>query len=137
MNGELFIKLKSFFFSVFGPIFLHFRQIFQNGMPHFFENGSTTIFHFLLSKVFETYQFYYTILFIPFEFIFTVSLKHIFCLPKKPEWLFFSWLDYKSLLNKFSVLINYSVLCGLRIIFLYPAISLVFHGPGPGSGSRF
>ena len=85
MNGELFIKLKSFFFSVFGPIFLHFRQIFQNGMPHFFENGSTTIFHFLLSKVFETYQVYYTILFIDFEFTFPVSLKHIFYLPKKPQ----------------------------------------------------
>ena len=104
-------------------------------MLHFFQNGSTTIFHFLLSKVFETYQVYYTVLFIAFEFIFTVSLKHIFCLPKKPEWLFFSWLDYKSLLNKFSVLINYSVLCGLPIIFPHPAVSLVFHGPG-FSGSR-
>ena len=136
MNGELFIKLKSFFFSVFGPIFLHFRQIFQNGMPHFFENGSTTIFHFLLSKVFETYQVYYTILFIAFEFTFPVNQKHIFYLPKKPQWLFFSWLDYKPLLNRFSVLINYSVL-GRPIIFLHPAVSHVFHGPGPGSGSRF
>ena len=74
-----------FFPAVFGPIFVHIWQIFQNEMSHIFENGSTTIFHFLLSKVFETYQFYYTILFIPFEFIFTVSLKHIFCLPKKPD----------------------------------------------------
>ena len=85
MNGKLFIKLKCFFSAVFGPIFVHFWQIFQNEMSHIFENGSTTIFYFLLSKVFETYQVYYTILFIAFEFIFTVSLKHIFCLPKKPE----------------------------------------------------
>ena len=85
MNGKLFIKLKKFFLSVFGPIFLHFWQIFQNEMLHFFENGSTTIAHFLLTKGFETYQVYYTISFIAFEFIFTVSLKHIFCLPKKPD----------------------------------------------------
>ena len=124
-------------FSIFGPIFLHFWQIFQNGMSHFFENGSITIFHFLLSTVFETYHVYYTILFLAIEFIFTVSLKHIFCLPKKLQWLFFSWLDYKSLLNKFSVLINYSVLGGLPVIFLQPAISHVFHGPGLGSGPKF
>ena len=83
MNGGLFIKLKKFF-SVFGPIFLHFWRIFQNGMSSFFENGCTTIFNFLLSIVFETYQVYYTILFVAIEFIFTVNLKHIFCLPKKP-----------------------------------------------------
>ena len=114
----------------FGTHFLHFWQIFQNKMSYFFNNSSNKIFHFILSNVFETYQVYYTILFITFEFIFTVSLKHIFCLPKKPEWLFFSWLDYKSLLNKFSVLINYSVLCGLPIIFMHPAVSLLFHDPG-------
>ena len=47
MNGELFIKLQSFFSSL-EPIFLHFWQIFQNG-THFLENGSTTIFNFLFS----------------------------------------------------------------------------------------
>ena len=73
---------------------------------------------------------------ISYFLIFTVSLKHIICLPKKPQWLFFSWLDYKSLLRKLSVLINYSVLGGLPIIFLHPAVSHVFHvqvqGLGPG-----
>ena len=136
MNGGLLIHLKSFFFR-FWTHFLHFRQIFQHKMLHFYENGSTTIFHFLLSKVFDTYQFYYTILFIALELISTVSLTHIFCFPKKPQWLFFSWLDYKSLLNKNSALINYSVLCGVPIIFLHPAVSHVFHGPGfSGSTSR-
>ena len=65
-------QAKSFFY-VFGPIVLHFWQIFQNKMLHFFESGST-IFHFLLNKVFETYQVYCKILFIAFEFTFTVSL---------------------------------------------------------------
>ena len=32
---------------------------------------------------------------------------------------FFSWLGYKSLLNRFSVLINYTVLCGLPFFFLH------------------
>ena len=49
---------------------------------------------------------------------------------------FFSWLAYKSLLNRFSVLINYIVLCGLPIFFLHPAVSHAFHGPG-FSGSSF
>ena len=69
MNGKQFLKLKTFFFH-FGPIFLHFWQIFQNKMSHSFENGCTTIFHLLLSNVFETHLVYYTILFIAFEFIF-------------------------------------------------------------------
>ena len=130
MNGELFTYQTKKFFSNLEPIFLHFWQIFQNG-THFFENGSTTIFNFLFSY----FWFYYTILFIAIEFIFTVILKHIICLPKKPQWLFYSWLDYKFLLNKLSVL-NYSVLGGLPIIFLHPAVSHVFHvqvqGLGPG-----
>ena len=106
-------------------------------MSHFYENGSITIFNFFLSIVFETYQVYYTILFITIEFIFTVSLKYIFCLPKKPQRLFYSWLDYQSLLNKLSVLINYIVLGSLPIIFLHPAVSHVFHGPNfSGSSSR-
>ena len=37
--------------------------------------SSTTIFHFLLRKAFETFQVYYTILIIAFEFVF--NLKHI------------------------------------------------------------
>ena len=58
---------------------------------------------------------------------------------------FFRWCAYKSLLSRFSVLI-----CGLLIIFPYPAVSHVFQGrgfsgsrffgvlvQGPGSGSRF
>ena len=49
---------------------------------------------------------------------------------------FFSWIAYKSLLNRFSVLINYTVLCGLPNFFLYPAVSHAFHGPG-FSGSSF
>ena len=40
-------------------------------------------FSFLIEKLSETYQVYYTILFIAFEFIFI--LKQIFCLPKKPQ----------------------------------------------------
>ena len=106
-------------------------------MLHFYENGSITIFNFFLSTVFETYQVCYTIFFITIEFIFTVNLKHIFCLPKKPQRLFFSWLDYQSLLNKLSVLINYIVLGSLPIIFLHPAVSHVSHGPDfSGSSSR-
>ena len=102
-------------------------------MSHFYENGSITIFNFFLSTVFETYQVYYIILSITIEFIF----KHIFCLPKKPQRLFFSWFDYQSLLNKLSVLINYIVLGSLPIIFLHPAVSHVFHGPDfSGSSSR-
>ena len=50
---------------------------------HLNEHMSTTIFHFLLKKVLETYQVYYTILFVSFQFIFV--LKQIFCLPKKPQ----------------------------------------------------
>ena len=47
---------------------------------------STTMSHFLLRKGFETYQVYYTIsLFIALEFIFTLILKHISCIPKKPQ----------------------------------------------------
>ena len=44
---------------------------------------SASIFHFLFKKILETYQFYYTNLFITFEFIFI--LIQIFCLPKKPQ----------------------------------------------------
>ena len=46
---------------------------------------TSAIFYFLLRKVFETCQVYYTILllFIAFKFIFI--LKRICCLPKKPQ----------------------------------------------------
>ena len=72
MNGELLIKLGSFF-SAFGPIFYIFGRFFKTKC-HFFENGSTTTFLFLLlSKVFDTYQVYYTILLIASELI--LSLK--------------------------------------------------------------
>ena len=51
---------------------------------------STKFFHFLLRKVFETFQVYYTILhlFIAFEFMFI--LTYIFCLPKKPQQTIFT-----------------------------------------------
>ena len=58
-----------------------------------------TIFHFLLRKVFETYQIYYTILLIAFECV--LILKHILCLPQD---YFFRLLAYKSCLSRFSVL---------------------------------
>ena len=121
MVNYLPIKLKSFF-PIWNPFFYIFGRFFK--MEHTFLRMA--LLQFLISYV----------------LIFTVSLKHIICLPKKPQWLFFSWLDYKSLLNKLSVLINYSVLGGLSIIFLHPAVShifmgQVFQGPVPGSGSRF
>ena len=130
MNGEIFIKLKSFFpFS--DPFFYIFGRFFKTECRTFLR---MVLLQFLIS--YFLILIYYTLLFIAIEFIFAVSLKHIICLPKKPQWLFFSWLDYKSLLSKLSVLINYSVLGGLPIIFLHPAVSHVFHvqvqGLGPG-----
>ena len=121
MVNQLPLQLKSFF-PVWNPFFYIFGRFFK--MEHTFLRMA--LLQFLIS----------------YFLIFTVSLKHIICLPKKPQWLFFSWLDYKSLLNKLSVLINYSVLGGLSIIFLHPAVShifmgQVFQGPVPGSGSRF
>ena len=61
---------------------------------------STAIFYFLLRKVFETYQVYYTILLMFWIFFistFSVLLNDYF----------FRWLAYKSLLCRFSLLINY------------------------------
>ena len=44
------------------------------------------MFNFLLRKVFETYTFItQSYLFMAFESIFTRSLKHISCIPKKPQ----------------------------------------------------
>ena len=59
--------------------------------------------------------------------VFLKSLTDLFCSVGK---------SYKSLLNRFSVLINYAVLCGLPICFLHPVVSHVFYGPD-FSGSRF
>ena len=115
MVNQLPLQLKSFF-PVWNPFFYIFGRFFK--MEHTFLRMA--LLQFLIS----------------YFLIFTVSLKHIICLPKKPQWLFFSWFDYKSLLSKLSVLINYSVLGGLPIIFLHPAVSHVFHvqvqGLGPG-----
>ena len=109
---------------------------------------STTIFHFLLSKVFETYQVYYTVLFIALNSFLLLVLRIFSVFLKSLSDYFFSWLAYKSLLNRFSVLINYTVLYGLPVFF--SAINClsrfswsrlsrvqVFQGPGfSGSGSR-
>ena len=127
---------------------------------HLNEHISTTIFHFLLKKVLETYQVYYTILFIPFEFIFILSRFSVSL--KSLNNYFFRTFPYKSLLNRFSVLINYYMwslnhfstsscfprFSGFRFfrvqIFQGPGFSgsrffwvQVFQGPGPRSGSRF
>ena len=110
---------------------------------------STTMFHFLLRKVFETYQVYYTVSFTIdfFEFIFTLSLKHISCILKKPL-LFFQMAclqDYKSLLAEFLCHNKlYYVVFLFYCIQLFPTffMSQVFQGPGfqntgfSGSGSR-
>ena len=58
---------------------------------------------FISYLVLETYEVYYTILFIAFEFVFI--LNQIFCLPKNPQ--FFRSFAYKSLLNRFLVWMNY------------------------------
>ena len=90
---------------------------------------SSTIFHFLLRKLFESYQVYYTILLhnlFFFSFFFFVFLNDYF----------FRWLAYKSLLlllSIFSVLINY-------IMWSYNlfCVSSCFPHHGPGfSGPRF
>ena len=98
-------------------------------------------FSFLI--VLETYQVYYTILFIVSEFIFI--LKQIFCLPKSLNNYFFRRFVYKSLLNKFSVLVNYIMWSSnhFSTSSYFPSFSKsrffsvqVFQGPG-FSWSRF
>ena len=63
------------------------------------------MFHFLLRKVFETYQVYYTILhnltYLSLLNSFLLTFKHISCIPKKPQEHFLIWLAYKSLLAEF------------------------------------
>ena len=86
-------------------------------------------FYFLLEKVLEICQVYYTIFFIVLNLFLFVSRFSAFV-----NYYFFRWLAYKSL-SRFSVLIN--LFCDLTIFFLYPAVSHVFHGPGYfGSKSR-
>ena len=86
-------------------------------------------FYFLLKKVLETCQVYYTIFFIVLNLFLFVSTFSAFL-----NDYFFRWLAYKSL-SRFSVLIN--LFSDLTIFFLYPAVSHVFHGPGYfGSKSR-
>ena len=82
---------------------------------------STTIFHFLLENVFETYQVCYTIFFNTLNLFLFFSTFSVFL-----NDYFFRWLGCQSL-SRFSVLIN--LFCDLTIFFLYPAVSLVFHGP--------
>ena len=76
---------------------------------------------------------------------FTFILKHIFCLPKKPQYLFF----HMACLQVSPVLIN----CTMWSSYLHPTVSHVFQGPGlsqcrffrvqvflgpaPGSWSKF
>ena len=104
----------------------------------------TTLFHFLLKKVLETYQVHCTILFIAFGFIFILS--RFSSTLKSLNNYFFRRFPYKSLLNRFSVLINYimwsSNHCSTSSCF--PRFSgsrffrvQVFQGPGfLGSRSR-
>ena len=102
-----------------------------------------TIFHFLLKNVLKTSLLSLLSLLSLFKFI-TQS-----CLPLQNSFLFLSRFSVslksiknyffrfacKSPLNRFSVLINY-VIYGLLIIFLHPAVSHAFQGPG-FLGSRF
>ena len=58
----------------------------SSGKKHLNEHIIYCIYNLIISywkKVYETFQVYYTILFIAFEFMFI--LKQIFCLPKKPQ----------------------------------------------------
>ena len=66
MNGELFIKLKSFF---------PFSDPFFTFLEDFSKQNVALFFRMALLQFFETYQVYYTMLLIAIEFIFTVSLK--------------------------------------------------------------
>ena len=89
--------------------------------------SSTTIFHFLLRKAFETFQVYYTILIIAFEFVF--NLKHILsssvtifqmaCLQVSSQQIFS--------VNKLNV-----ILLSFFCIQLFPTFfrAQVFQGPG-------
>ena len=101
-------------------------------------------FVFILKHIFCLRQWFF-LDGLPFEFVFI--LKHIFCL----SLIFFRWLAYKSLLSRFSVLINY-VMWSDNLFSLsscFPCFSWsslfavrifrfqVFQGLSPGSGSKF
>ena len=93
---------------------------------------SIAIFDFLLKSFQKFIKFIMqSYLFITSEFIFI--LKQIFCLPKKPQSLLFQMV---CLQISFQQIFSVNKLCGLLIIFPYPAVSHVFQGPG-SSGSRF
>ena len=132
MNVKLFLKLKTFFFRFWTHFFIFLADFLKQNVTLFWE-WLYYNFSFVIKQSFwNSSSLLHSLVYC----LWIHFLKHIFCLPKKPEWLFFSWLDCKSLFNKFSVLINYSVLDGLPIIFLHPAVSLISHGPGPGCRSR-
>ena len=83
-------------------------------------------FSFLIEKSFGNLSSLLHNQFIAFEFIlflsrFSVSLKSL-------NNYFFRRFAYKSLLNRFSVLINYVMRSSN--LFLHPAVSHVFQGPG-------
>ena len=105
-------------------------------------------FSFLIEKVLETYQVYYTILFITFEIFLTLSRFSVSL--KSLNNCFIRGFPCKSLLNRFSLLLNYIMwsfnhfsisscfprFSGSRLFRFQP-----FQGPGfsePGfSGSKF
>ena len=62
-------------------------------------------FWFLIEKLLETYQVYYAVLLITSEFIFILSRFSVSL--KSLDNYFFRWFAYKSLLRRFSVLVNY------------------------------
>ena len=113
------------------------KDITHLGKKHLNEHIICYIFSFLIDKSLINFIKFITqsYLFTAFEFIFTFSV-----FLKSPNNYFFRWLTYKALLSRFSVLINFSILCGLPIFFcIHPPtffIVLVFQGPG-FSGSRF
>ena len=104
-------------------------------------------FSFLMSKVFETYQVYYTNLYATFEFTFTVNLKHVFYLPQKPQWLFFQLVCLRvsseqifSVSKLYCLMWSFSLFsaCSCFPHFSWSRffIAQVFLGPGPASRSR-
>ena len=132
MNGKQFLKLKTFFFHFWTHFFTFLADFSKQNVTLFWEWLYYNFSFVIKQRFWNSSSLLHNLVYC----LWIHFLKHIFRLPKKPEWLFFSWLDCTSLFNKFSVLINYSVLDGLPIIFLHPAVSLVSHGPGPGYRSR-
>ena len=132
MNGELFIKLKSFFFP-FSDSFLYiFGRFFKTECRTFLRMALLQFFISYWAKFFKLIRFITQSCLSILNSLFLLVWSTFSIFLKSLSDYFFSWLDYKPLLNRFSVLINYSVLDGRPIIFLHPAVSHVFHGPGPG-----